>query len=617
MKINFIEDNTMKSLALSLIAVNFCLYSISGIAQQEPNRAELQEIIITANRVPQSVDAVMAATTIINRETIRNSQSQSLIELLSGQPGMQLAQSGGQGAQTSLFLRGTESDHTLILIDGVQITTSTGAAGRLELIPLDQIERIEIVRGPRSSIYGSEAIGGVVNIITDTEVDPGFSGNFSVTAGTQGSNNTNLGLQGGNQSTTLALNVSHRKTDGINFRESGSADDDGFENDTAALSLHHQLNDRIHFSANYSRFDSSADYDDGIVNIESQQLSAGFSVALTDNWNSSIRIEGFKEDNNDLSAFGITQSQSENNKINWHNTLLIDGSNQFTFGLDHVEQELLYASFGAMQTDTSRDNDGVYGVYLRNSELADTTLSLRHDDNERFGNQTTGSIALGKNLSQTVRAWISYGTAFKAPNLIDLYVDFPSFFFFANPNLKPETSKNVEVGLQLQALGAQWKFNAFRNDIDDLITTDASFTTLENAQKARINGLEASVEILLADWTMNADLTLLDHENQSTNQELLRRPNQTLALNVAREFGDFDFAVNLLAQSDHHDIDPTTFGSSIVGGFATTDLVLGYRLNATMGLRLRVGNIFDKDYQFVDGFYTLGRTAQLAFNYRF
>jgi len=607
----------MKSLALSLIAVNFCLYSISGIAQQEPNRAELQEIIITANRVPQSVDAVMAATTIINRETIRNSQSQSLIELLSGQPGMQLAQSGGQGAQTSLFLRGTESDHTLILIDGVQITTSTGAAGRLELIPLDQIERIEIVRGPRSSIYGSEAIGGVVNIITDTEVDPGFSGNFSVTAGTQGSNNTNLGLQGGNQSTTLALNVSHRKTDGINFRESGSADDDGFENDTAALSLHHQLNDRIHFSANYSRFDSSADYDDGIVNIESQQLSAGFSVALTDNWNSSIRIEGFKEDNNDLSAFGITQSQSENNKINWHNTLLIDGSNQFTFGLDHVEQELLYASFGAMQTDTSRDNDGVYGVYLRNSELADTTLSLRHDDNERFGNQTTGSIALGKNLSQTVRAWISYGTAFKAPNLIDLYVDFPSFFFFANPNLKPETSKNVEVGLQLQALGAQWKFNAFRNDIDDLITTDASFTTLENAQKARINGLEASVEILLADWTMNADLTLLDHENQSTNQELLRRPNQTLALNVAREFGDFDFAVNLLAQSDHHDIDPTTFGSSIVGGFATTDLVLGYRLNATMGLRLRVGNIFDKDYQFVDGFYTLGRTAQLAFNYRF
>ncbi len=538
----------MKFLSISLIAVSFCLSPISGFAQQEENREAPQEIVITANRVSQPANVVMTATTIIDREAIRNSQSQSLIELLSGRLGMQLAQSGGQGAQTSLFLRGTESDHTLILIDGVQVTTSTGAAGRLELVPLDQIERIEIVRGPRSSIYGSEAIGGVLNIITNSEVDPGFSGNFSATAGTQKSSNTNLGLQGGTESTTLALNVSHRETDGINFRESGSADDDGFENDTLALSLNHQFTDRVSFSANYSRFNSSADYDDGIVDIESQQLSAGLSVVLTENWNSSFKVERFKEENDDMSAFGTTQSQSENNKINWHNTLVLDAVNQLAFGIDHVEQELEYASFGAVQTDTSRDNDGVYVVYLRDGEFADLTVSMRHDDNERFGTQSTGSIALGKDLNQNVRAWVSYGTAFKAPNLIDLYVNFPSFFFFANPNLKPETSKNVEVGLQIQALGAQWKVNAFRNDIDDLITTDATSTTLANAQKARINGLEVSIEILLAGWYVNTDLTVLDHENLSTNQELLRRPNQTLAINFAREFGDFDFAVNVLAQ---------------------------------------------------------------------
>ena len=171
--------------------------------------------------------------------------------------------------------------------------------------------------------------------------------------------------------------------------------------------------------------------------------------------------------------------------------------------------------------------------------------------------------------------------------------------------------------MQVQALGAQWKVNAFRNDIDDLITADATFTTLVNAQKVRINGLEASVEMLLANWSVNANLTLLDHKNQSTNQELLRRPNQMLTVNLSREFGNFDFIVNVLAQSDHHDIDPTSFGPSSVGGFATTDLVLGYRLNAAVSFRLRVGNLFDKDYQFVDGFFTLGRTAQLAFDYRF
>jgi vitamin B12 transporter len=616
MKVYFIEDRTMKLLPISLLAVKLCLSATLGLAQ-EVNTEAPQEIMISANRLPQAANLVMAATTIIERNAIRSSQSQSLIGLLSGQLGMQLAQSGGQGAQTSLFMRGTESDHTLILIDGVQLTNSTGAAGRLELIPLDQIERIEIVRGPRSSIYGSEAIGGVINIITNTDVEPGFGGNISVTAGTQDSNNTNLGLQGGNESTTLALNLSHRETSGINFRESGSADEDGFENDTAALSLSHLFNNKVSFLANYSRFDSSSDYDDGNVDIESQQLSAGFSFALTENWSSSVRVERFEEENNDMSAFGTTKSQSKNNKINWHNTLFLDDANQFVFGVDHIEQKLEYASFGAVQTDTSRDNDGIYGVYLRNAELAELTVSLRHDDNERFGHQSTGSFAIGKNLNQSIRAWVSYGTAFKAPNLIDLYVNFPSFFFFANPDLQPETSKNIELGLQIQALGAQWQANVFSNDINDLITADATFTTLANAQKAKINGLETSIELLLVGWTVNANLTLLDHENQSTNQELLRRPNQTLAVNLARKFDDFDFALNVLAQSDHHDIDPVSFGPSMVGGFATTDLVFGYQLNTATSLRLRIGNLFDKDYQFVDGFYTLGRSAQLAFDYRF
>ena len=606
----------MKRLLISLTVVNLFFLHISSLAQ-ETKPAVPQEIIISANRVPQAVNVVMASTTIINRDIIRASQSQSLIELLSGLPGMQLAQAGGQGAQTSLFLRGTESDHTLILIDGVQLTNSTGAAGRLELIPLDQIERIEIVRGPRSSVYGSEAIGGVLNIVTNKDINSGLNGNFSVTGGTQDSKNTNLGLQGGNESTTLALSLSHRETLGINFSETGSNDDDGFENNTAALALNHQFTTRLSFSANYSRFDSSSDYDDGNVDIESQQLSAGFSFALSDNWQSDLRAERFKEENNDQSLFGLTQSQSQNNKINWHNTLILDSNNQFVFGLDHIQQTLEYASFGAVQTETSRDNSGIYGVYIGDNHFADVKVSLRHDVNERFGNQNTGSIALGKDLNQHVRAWLSYGTAFKAPNLIDLYVNFPSFFFFSNPNLQPETSKNIEIGLQIQALGAQWKMNAFRNDISDLITADTSFATLTNAQKARIIGMEASVELLIAAWNLNANMTLLNHENQNTQQELLRRPNQILAINLGRDFGNFNFAVKFLAQSSHHDIHPVNFGPSIVGGFATTDLVFGYALNTASTLHLRVGNIFDKRYQFVDGFYTLGRTAQITFDYRF
>lgn len=217
----------------------------------------------------------------------------------------------------------------------------------------------------------------------------------------------------------------------------------------------------------------------------------------------------------------------------------------------------------------------LYAVYIRETGPLDFTLSVRNDDNERFGNHSTGSVAIGSDLGESVRAWVSYGTAFKAPNLIDLYVDFPSFSFFANPNLNPETAQSVEFSLQADALGATWQLNVFRNDIDDLISTDASYTSLANIQKARIDGMEASVSAAIAGWRLDGALTLLDHENRSTGARLLRRPEQTLSLNMARAFGALDFTINLLAQNEHQDIDPINYGGSTVGGFAVVNLIAG------------------------------------------
>ncbi|HAS48556.1 MAG TPA: TonB-dependent vitamin B12 receptor, partial [Gammaproteobacteria bacterium] len=287
------------------------------------------------------------------------------------------------------------------------------------------------------------------------------------------------------------------------------------------------------------------------------------------------------------------------------------------FGVDRQEQELRYATFGALQTDTSRDNDGVFGVYIHEGAALDFTLSLRNDDNERFGDHSTGSVAIGRDLTDSVRAWVSYGTAFKAPNLIDLYVDFPAFFFFANPNLDPETAQSLELGLQASALGASWQLNIFRNDIDDLIATDASFTSLANIQQARIDGLEATVSTSLSGWGLDAALTLLEHENRSTGVGLLRRPEQTLSINLARDFGVLDLTLNLLAQGEHLDIDPVSFGNSKVGGFGVLNVIAGYQLSEDFELRLRIGNLLDKDYQVVDGFNTQDRTAQLSLNYQF
>lgn len=606
----------MKLILNPSLLAGVCL-GMSLAHAQAPGDTTPEEIIVAANRLEQSLTAVLAATTVIDKETIQQSSAQSLAGLLASVPGMQFSPSGGQGAQTSLFMRGTESDHTLILVDGVQMTTNSGSAGRLEFIPLDQIERIEIVRGPRSSIYGSEAIGGVVNIITKPNIQEDLSGSVKLMAGTENSSNANIGLQGRVGNTALSLNASRRMTDGIDFSERGSSDDDGYENDSLSLSFSHQFSEQLSLSSSYSSFDAESDYDDGAVNTDSQQFSATVAAAFTEHWDSNFILERFEEDNLNAGAFGLTNSSTENKKLSWQNTYTFDASNLFSFGIDHQQQELRYATFGALQTDTSRDNDGVYGVYIRESGPLDFTLSLRNDDNERFGNHSTGSIAIGRDFGESTRAWVSYGTAFKAPNLIDLYVDFPSFFFFANPDLKPETAESLELSLQTHALGATWQVNVFRNDIDDLIASDATFTSLANIQEARIDGMEATVSSMIAGWRLDAALTLLDHENRSTEIGLLRRPEQTLSLNIAREFGSLDIAVNLFAQNEHLDIDPLTFGSSKVGGFGVINLIAGYRFSEDLNLRLRVGNLLDKEYQVVDGFNTQDRTAQLSLNYSF
>ncbi|MBL4819527.1 MAG: TonB-dependent receptor [Gammaproteobacteria bacterium] len=576
----------------------------------------LKEIIVTTNRIEQSSGALMAATTVITRQEIETSLAQNLNELLLGKAGVQMTQSGGQGSQTSLFLRGTESDHTLILIDGVQITTATGAAGRLEFVPLDQIERIEIVRGPRSSIYGSEAIGGVLQIFTRTAGENAFDASINLAAGTQNMINSNLNLSGRFEDTSIAFNYSGRETDGIDSKVGGNQDDDGFNNDSLALSVSHHFGENTTLTVNYSEFNSESEYDDGIVEGDSEQFSATLELPLNDRWVTSLTIDSFTADNLDIGAFGTTSSETATRSVRWINTLSISTGNTFSFGFDAKEQQLDYSSFGALQSDNSRKNRGVYGVYLHSAKAYDITLSLRNDDDEQFGRYSTGSIALGRKLNETSRLWASYGTAYKAPNLIDLYVDFPSFFFFANPDLGPETSENLEIGLELFALNTVWNFNLFHNVIEDLIGSNATFSSLDNIDKVEIDGLEITASRELAGWGFDMALTLLDHENKSTSDKLLRRPEGTFSLQASRQFDAFDVAIDWLMQASHKDLDPVTFGPSDVGGYGIINVVAGYRFSESINVRLKIGNLFDKDYSVVDGFNTYGRTAQLSFNYK-
>ncbi len=602
----------MKSYISTGIALAFACSSLSIYSQ-----VEVQEILVTANRITQSIDTINAAVTVITREDIEKTLAQDLPDLLLAKAGLHIAQSGGQGGQSSLFMRGTESDHTLVLIDGVQVSTSTGTSARLEYIALDQIERIEIVRGPRSSIYGSEAIGGVLQIFTRKSGEENFQGSVNLTVGTENSTNSNINLSGRAENTSWALSYSKKDTDGIDSRFGGSDDDDGYANDSLSLTLAHQWSEQSEVHVTYSEFDANSDFDDGSVFSKSKQLSSSFNLQLNENWNSSLTIEVFEESNDNFGSFGDTTSETDTRMIRWNNDLTLSGRDHLVLGMDSQKQELNYQSFGAVQSEDSRDNEGVYGVYLFNPAPFDVTLSLRNDDNERFGNHSTGSVSVGGKVSENTRLWASYGTAFKAPNLIDLYVDFPSFFFFANPDLDPETSKSIELGLAADFFDTNFNISLFQTDIDDLISSDQTFTSLANVEKVEIKGLEITLSKMLGEWALDFNLTVLDHENLTTGDELLRRPNESFSMQASRQYEKFDLHLNWLVQSDHRDLDPVTFGPSKVGGYGILNVVAGYQYSAAIALRIRIGNLLDKKYSVVDGFNTYGLTGQLSLSISF
>ncbi|MBC53460.1 MAG: hypothetical protein CMQ34_06435 [Gammaproteobacteria bacterium] len=599
-----------------------------GAAAQpaSPAGVETQEVIVTANRLAQPLGETLAASTVFTLEEIEASQAVSLFDLLAGAPGIQMARTGGQGAQTSLFLRGTNSDHTLILIDGVKANTASEGFARLENIPVAQIERIEVVRGPQSSLYGADAIGGVIQIFTKqaarSDADAGLSGNLSAAAGTESTYIASGGINLSGNHTSLALTVSHNQTGGIRpiHTPTPSARRSAYDNDAANLSIAHEFGNGATLRGAYHLTDSQLHYDGGISNGDSRVAHLGLRLPATDSWQSDLQISSFSDESVNDSNFA-SRSRTERDAINWQNHVQLGDSNALVLGADFEAEDLLYEMSGAAQTDTTRDNSAAFAVldtqFALSNRTIDTTLSVRYDDNEQFGGETTGKAAIGTNLGETVQLWTSYSTAFKAPSLVELYVDFPGFFFFGNPDLQPETSRNVEIGVDGNHAGATWSVNAFRNEIENLITTDASFTSLTNVDRATINGVELAVQGSWLGWNANAALTLLDHENSDTGQALLRRPNEILSAGISRQFQKLDVGLTWLLRGTQKDVDPVTFGTSSVAGNAVFDLALSYQLVDDLSVQLKIGNLFDKDYQVVDGYNTYGRTALLTTRYQF
>jgi vitamin B12 transporter len=580
----------------------------------------LAQILVTANRIEQRSADVLASTTAYTREDIERLQVTSLQDLLRGDLGMTLGNSGGPGKLTSLFMRGTESDHVLVLIDGIKVGSATSGTTPFEGLPMSQVERIEIVRGPRSSLYGSEAIGGVIQIFTRRgggELRP----SLSLGGGSYATVSADAALAGGGDRAWFSLRGNDLHTDGFNACRGSSAliagcyteqpDNDAYDNWGASLRAGTHLGDSAEIEGFWLRSSSDVDYDGDYQNrskTRQQVLGGRASWDLLPRVSLSLSLGRSWDDSRDFRDHTfVGDFETERDSASLQAAFRLSPGHSLQLGADYLQDKV------AGTTDftvDSRANTGVFAQYLGTVGRLYVEASLRHDDNEQFGTRMTGGGALGFRLSPALEFYAQYGTAFKAPSFNDLY-----YPFFSNPGLRPERSHSTELGARGRSGALSWGLNTYETRVTDLIGFDSAFN-IRNIDLARIRGVEASGAVSVDRWRLGVKATWLDPENRTPGADygnvLPRRVERTGRIDGDYLASRWSAGVSLIAEGERYDDAANTLR---LGGYGTVDLRAEWRVGAAWCVQARIANLFDKSYETVAFYPQAGRAAYLTVRY--
>jgi len=572
-------------------------------------------VVVTATRTAQTADQSLAAVTVITRAEIARSQANSLSELLTGLSGLQVTSNGGYGKASDIFMRGTNSSHVLILLDGERLGSATLGTTAVQDIPLDQIQRIEIVRGPRSALYGSEAIGGVIQIFTRR--DSGVHANLGV-----GSNSTYqeaAGIGGHAGATRYHLEASHFATAGFNAAVGSNPDRDGYRRTALSAHLAHDFNaantvslDLLRSEGNndYDGYDPTVAYRDATVQ---QALNARWRSMVTDNWTSTLSLGESRDESLEYADAALTNTyRTRRQQASWQNDLQLGDALLLTLGTDYLNDRVISDT---AYTKTQRYDRALFAQAQYSRGGHDWLLGVRGDDNQQFGRHNTGNIGWGHTLADGLRLTASFGTAFKAPTFNDLYYQDP-YGSNGNPDLKPETSDSAEIGLQSGGRTAHWQLHAYRTNIHDLIQwVQISSLTWQpqNVSGARIDGVELEADGRFGPWSTRLTATTLDARDSSTGMLLPYRPRQSGRLDVGRAFGALRADLSWLLQGPCY---ADAANTQTLPGYGVVNLALNYRAAPHWRLGARVDNLFDQPYQQVLNYNTAGRTVFVNVSYR-
>jgi len=606
----------------------FALLALLTVPAFADDTTQLGDVSVTATRTPLIADQEVAPVIVIGTEQLKLAQGQDIGAVLRDYAGFDLAANGGPGQPASLFLRGTNSNQTLVMIDGVKINPDNGFGSALQNIRLADVERIEIVKGPRASLYGSDAIGGVINIITRKSAD-GLGYGAHLGAGRYGTYDSGGDFSYGDGANAFGVSADDYHTDGFPA-VAGSNFDAGNQDRTVTafgrtrlggvdVALDHWQSkgytQYVGTDASFNPVPADEDFQDATTSLD-------LTAHPLHDWRSNLSISHMLDeiDQRQLDTFGLVATpdfvHTQRNVADWQNDISLSDSQLLTAGLYTEAEATGFYSFGAGQPEDHRVN-AIYAEDDLDFGSQRLVLAGRDTHDQSFGDHLTWNADYGYDLSNSTKLTAGAGTGFRAPTAEELHDA-----FVGNAALKPETSQNLELGLR-RKFGESQELTAsvFRDKLDDLIVFDPTptpghtFGQNQNVGRARVEGLELGYLLSGTAWSWRNDAILQNPEDLNKGTYLLRRARRSLTSELSWHDGATSAGVNLLLTGPRSDIDFTSGAPVTDGGYALLGASLRRELGAGFAVLLRLDNLLDTRYQTANGYNTAGRSLFVSFSY--
>jgi vitamin B12 transporter len=595
---------------------------------------QLDPIVVTATRQATRTNELSSDVSVITREEIDQAgDTTSLAQLLARQPGIQYVANGSAGSNSGVFIRGAATNQSIVLIDGVRIGSATLGSPNLSRIPLNQIERIEILRGPASSLYGADAIGGVIQIFTRRGEGEARL-NASTGYGTYNTSDTTVGVSGGTDLVSYSLQAGYLSTDGFNSftNRNGSSpffnpynpDRDGYYNKNLSANFAvtpakgQEIGVNLLASQGNNKYDSNDFSALGAAqNFNSDQTVAAYSIysrnQLNELWTSTLRIGRSTDDSTEYVGSAKTDTfRTDMDLVSWQNDIKLPVG-EALLAVEYTKQKV---SGSTDYTVSERTINSLLAGWNGHFDQHRLQFNIRRDDNSQFGAETTGSVSYGYQFTPEWRAHISYGTAFRAPTFNELY--FPASFGFGggNPDLKPERAKNTEAGINWERGNHRFSAVVYNNDLTDLIEYRPPTYVPVNVSKALLRGATLTYDGRFSEWGLGVAVDFLDPRNEekgpNNGNRLARRAEQQMSSYVTRTFGNWELRGEWKLVGDRYE-DPANLVR--MGGYGLVNLYADYRVQPDWALFVRANNIFNKDYETADNFATAGANVFVGVRY--